>query len=145
MFSRLNLVVKAEILSHHLAAGSSIFWLFSCGIYLISNITTLVWQSQVFRATSGTSSWIKWWGYLLCLPPCMLSKKDTEHFVNGLVAIDDSVPVCCVIADRILYPGGGVSIISSGYERAAKIFYELAIEVKVWNARFWCVDAGLCR
>ncbi|XP_038587894.1 gamma-glutamyl hydrolase [Micropterus salmoides] len=28
----------------------------------------------------------------------------------------------------ILYPGGGVSIISSGYERAAKIFYELAIE-----------------
>ncbi|XP_070784383.1 gamma-glutamyl hydrolase isoform X2 [Enoplosus armatus] len=28
----------------------------------------------------------------------------------------------------ILYPGGDVSIISSGYERAAKIFYELAIE-----------------
>ncbi|XP_040921319.1 gamma-glutamyl hydrolase [Toxotes jaculatrix] len=28
----------------------------------------------------------------------------------------------------ILYPGGGVSIISSGYERAAKIFFELAIE-----------------
>ncbi|XP_019122532.2 gamma-glutamyl hydrolase [Larimichthys crocea] len=28
----------------------------------------------------------------------------------------------------ILYPGGGVSIISSGYERAAKIFYDLAIE-----------------
>nr|XP_046227385.1 gamma-glutamyl hydrolase [Scatophagus argus] len=28
----------------------------------------------------------------------------------------------------ILYPGGGASIISSGYERAAKIFYELAIE-----------------
>ncbi|XP_008290933.1 gamma-glutamyl hydrolase [Stegastes partitus] len=28
----------------------------------------------------------------------------------------------------ILYPGGGVSIISSGYERAAKIFYELAIQ-----------------
>ncbi|XP_013856545.1 gamma-glutamyl hydrolase, partial [Austrofundulus limnaeus] len=28
----------------------------------------------------------------------------------------------------ILYPGGGVSIISSGYQRAAKIFYELAIE-----------------
>lgn len=34
---------------------------------------------------------------------------------------------------RILYPGGGVSIVSSGYERAAKIFYELAIEVKVEN------------
>lgn len=28
----------------------------------------------------------------------------------------------------ILYPGGGVSIISSGYQRAAKIFLELAIE-----------------
>ncbi|CAG5896100.1 unnamed protein product [Menidia menidia] len=28
----------------------------------------------------------------------------------------------------ILYPGGGVSIISSGYQRAAKIFYNLAIE-----------------
>ncbi|XP_051267278.1 gamma-glutamyl hydrolase [Dicentrarchus labrax] len=28
----------------------------------------------------------------------------------------------------ILYPGGGASIISSGYERTAKIFYELAIE-----------------
>ncbi|KAM9839805.1 gamma-glutamyl hydrolase [Aulostomus maculatus] len=28
----------------------------------------------------------------------------------------------------ILYPGGGVSIVSSGYQRAAKIFYELAIE-----------------
>ncbi|XP_035981056.1 gamma-glutamyl hydrolase [Fundulus heteroclitus] len=28
----------------------------------------------------------------------------------------------------VLYPGGGVSIISSGYQRAAKIFYELAIE-----------------
>ncbi|XP_070842237.1 gamma-glutamyl hydrolase [Chaetodon trifascialis] len=28
----------------------------------------------------------------------------------------------------ILFPGGGVSIISSGYERAAKIFYELALE-----------------
>ncbi|XP_017269574.1 gamma-glutamyl hydrolase [Kryptolebias marmoratus] len=28
----------------------------------------------------------------------------------------------------ILYPGGGVSIISSGYQRAAKTFYELAIE-----------------
>lgn len=28
----------------------------------------------------------------------------------------------------ILYPGGGVSIISSGYQRAAKIFFELAIE-----------------
>uniref|UniRef100_A0A3B5MA22 folate gamma-glutamyl hydrolase n=1 Tax=Xiphophorus couchianus TaxID=32473 RepID=A0A3B5MA22_9TELE len=28
----------------------------------------------------------------------------------------------------ILYPGGGVSIISSGYQRAAKIFYDLAIE-----------------
>lgn len=28
----------------------------------------------------------------------------------------------------ILYPGGAVSIISSGYQRAAKIFYELAIE-----------------
>ncbi|XP_042255871.1 gamma-glutamyl hydrolase [Thunnus thynnus] len=28
----------------------------------------------------------------------------------------------------ILYPGGGVSIISSGYARAAKIFYDLAIE-----------------
>ncbi|XP_030611820.1 gamma-glutamyl hydrolase [Archocentrus centrarchus] len=28
----------------------------------------------------------------------------------------------------ILYPGGGVSIVSSGYEKAAKIFYELAIE-----------------
>ncbi|XP_037550416.1 gamma-glutamyl hydrolase [Nematolebias whitei] len=28
----------------------------------------------------------------------------------------------------ILYPGGGVSIISSGYQRAAKIFYELAIQ-----------------
>uniref|UniRef100_A0A3Q1GCL2 folate gamma-glutamyl hydrolase n=1 Tax=Acanthochromis polyacanthus TaxID=80966 RepID=A0A3Q1GCL2_9TELE len=41
------------------------------------------------------------------------------------------VPVIlCVVflVDRILYPGGGVSIISSGYERAAKIFYELAIE-----------------
>ncbi|XP_010788500.1 gamma-glutamyl hydrolase-like, partial [Notothenia coriiceps] len=35
---------------------------------------------------------------------------------------------CCVSVTRILYPGGGVSIISSGYERAAKIFYELAIE-----------------
>lgn len=39
---------------------------------------------------------------------------------------------------RILYPGGGVSIISSGYERAAKIFYELAIEVKVENT-FICL------
>ncbi|KAM3860374.1 gamma-glutamyl hydrolase [Diretmus argenteus] len=28
----------------------------------------------------------------------------------------------------VLYPGGGVSIISSGYERSARIFYELAIE-----------------
>uniref|UniRef100_A0A8C9XWR3 Folate gamma-glutamyl hydrolase n=1 Tax=Sander lucioperca TaxID=283035 RepID=A0A8C9XWR3_SANLU len=28
----------------------------------------------------------------------------------------------------ILYPGGSVSIISSGYQRAAKIFYKLAIE-----------------
>ncbi|KAM6900779.1 gamma-glutamyl hydrolase isoform 2-T2 [Xenentodon cancila] len=28
----------------------------------------------------------------------------------------------------ILFPGGGASIISSGYERAAKLFYELAIE-----------------
>lgn len=28
----------------------------------------------------------------------------------------------------ILYPGGSASIISSGYQRAAKIFYELAIE-----------------
>uniref|UniRef100_A0A3P8SBB3 folate gamma-glutamyl hydrolase n=1 Tax=Amphiprion percula TaxID=161767 RepID=A0A3P8SBB3_AMPPE len=33
-----------------------------------------------------------------------------------------------VVPVMILYPGGGVSIISSGYERAAKIFYELAIE-----------------
>ncbi|KAK2859715.1 hypothetical protein Q5P01_004335 [Channa striata] len=32
----------------------------------------------------------------------------------------------------ILYPGGGVSIISSGYARAAKIFYDLAIQA---NAR----------
>lgn len=39
---------------------------------------------------------------------------------------------------RILYPGGGVSIVSSGYERAAKIFYELAIEVKVENT-FICL------
>lgn len=31
---------------------------------------------------------------------------------------------------RILYPGGAVSIISSGYERAARTFYELAIEVR---------------
>ncbi|XP_054915372.1 gamma-glutamyl hydrolase [Poeciliopsis prolifica] len=28
----------------------------------------------------------------------------------------------------ILYPGGGVSITSSGYQKAAKIFYDLAIE-----------------
>ncbi|XP_062335527.1 gamma-glutamyl hydrolase [Osmerus eperlanus] len=28
----------------------------------------------------------------------------------------------------VLYPGGGVSIVSSGYATAAKIFYELAIE-----------------
>ncbi|XP_029979811.1 gamma-glutamyl hydrolase-like [Sphaeramia orbicularis] len=28
----------------------------------------------------------------------------------------------------ILYPGGGVSIIASGYQRAAQIFYDLAIE-----------------
>uniref|UniRef100_A0A3Q2E2Y6 folate gamma-glutamyl hydrolase n=1 Tax=Cyprinodon variegatus TaxID=28743 RepID=A0A3Q2E2Y6_CYPVA len=28
----------------------------------------------------------------------------------------------------VLYPGGGVSIISSGYQRAAKAFYDLAIE-----------------
>ncbi|XP_029384939.1 gamma-glutamyl hydrolase [Echeneis naucrates] len=28
----------------------------------------------------------------------------------------------------ILYPGGGVSIVSSGYQRAAAIFYDLAIE-----------------
>lgn len=39
---------------------------------------------------------------------------------------------------RILYPGGSVSIVSSGYERAAKIFYELAIEVKVENT-FICL------
>ncbi|XP_029001713.1 gamma-glutamyl hydrolase isoform X2 [Betta splendens] len=42
--------------------------------------------------------------------------KALFHSING------------VSFDRILYPGGGVSIISSGYERAAKIFYELAIE-----------------
>lgn len=48
--------------------------------------------------------------------------------------------------NRILYPGGGVSIISSGYERAAKIFYELAIEVKMQGrevTRFYCVNTGL--
>ncbi|XP_071387434.1 gamma-glutamyl hydrolase [Centroberyx affinis] len=31
----------------------------------------------------------------------------------------------------ILFPGGGASIISSGYERAARVFYELAIEANL--------------
>lgn len=30
---------------------------------------------------------------------------------------------------RILFPGGGVSLVSSGYAKAAGIFYRLAIEV----------------
>lgn len=73
---------------------------------------------------------------ILSTPLCVFfqkKKKDTEHFVTLFVPFvhGDSVPVCCVFVNRILYPGGGVSIISSGYERAAKIFYELAIEVKV--------------
>lgn len=53
--------------------------------------------------------------------------------------------MCCFFVNRVLYPGGGVSIISSGYERAAKIFYDLAIEVKVKTTQrsFCCVDAGL--
>lgn len=34
-------------------------------------------------------------------------------------------------ACRVLYPGGGVSLVSSGYATAAKIFYELAIEVDI--------------
>lgn len=56
---------------------------------------------------------------------------------------------CCVISvfdswrffDRILYPGGGVSIVSSGYQRAAKIFYELAIEVRIWH---FCSSISAC-
>uniref|UniRef100_A0A3Q3W8L1 folate gamma-glutamyl hydrolase n=1 Tax=Mola mola TaxID=94237 RepID=A0A3Q3W8L1_MOLML len=45
----------------------------------------------------------------------------------------------------ILYPGGGVSIISSGYERTAKIFYELAIEANVRGDYFpvWGTCLGL--
>ncbi|KAF7660102.1 hypothetical protein LDENG_00288160 [Lucifuga dentata] len=38
----------------------------------------------------------------------------------------------------ILYPGGGVNITSSGYERAAKIFYELAIEAN-WRGDYFPV------
>jgi len=32
--------------------------------------------------------------------------------------------------DRVLFPGGGANITSSGYQRAAKVFYDLAIEVR---------------
>ena len=41
---------------------------------------------------------------------------------------------CVSMLNRILYPGGAASITSSGYERSARIFYELAIEVKVYNS-----------
>ncbi|KAG9347971.1 hypothetical protein JZ751_003990 [Albula glossodonta] len=34
----------------------------------------------------------------------------------------------CNLFCRVLFPGGGVSIVSSGYAKAAKIFYELAIK-----------------
>lgn len=49
----------------------------------------------------------------------------------------------CVHVNRILYPGGAANITSSGYERSARIFYELAIEVKVYNTSnyllvCWC-------
>lgn len=37
----------------------------------------------------------------------------------------------CVFVDRILFPGGGTSIISSSYEKSAKLFYDLAIQVKM--------------
>lgn len=48
--------------------------------------------------------------------PVMINQTDEEY-----KALFSSI-------NGILYPGGGVSIVSSGYERAAKIFYELAIE-----------------
>ncbi|XP_047424390.1 gamma-glutamyl hydrolase [Mugil cephalus] len=48
--------------------------------------------------------------------PVMINRTEEEY-----KALFNSI-------NGILYPGGGVSIVSSGYERAAKIFYELAIE-----------------
>uniref|UniRef100_UPI0037E8AEBB gamma-glutamyl hydrolase n=1 Tax=Semicossyphus pulcher TaxID=241346 RepID=UPI0037E8AEBB len=48
--------------------------------------------------------------------PIMINKTQEEY-----KALFNSI-------NGILYPGGGASIISSGYQRAAKVFYELAIE-----------------
>lgn len=40
---------------------------------------------------------------------------------------------------RILFPGGGVSLVSSGYAKAARIFYRLAIEVcGIMDQAFHC-------
>lgn len=36
---------------------------------------------------------------------------------------------CCMCLNRILFPGGSANIMSSSYQRAAQIFYTLAIEV----------------
>lgn len=35
----------------------------------------------------------------------------------------------CPLISRVLFPGGGVSIETSGYSRAAALFYKLALEV----------------
>lgn len=60
-------------------------------------------------------------------PVCIFAERDTEHFVSLRV----ETLVFHVFVNRIFYPGGSASIMSSGYQRAAKVFYELAIEVKV--------------
>uniref|UniRef100_A0A8C9Y0X2 folate gamma-glutamyl hydrolase n=1 Tax=Sander lucioperca TaxID=283035 RepID=A0A8C9Y0X2_SANLU len=51
-----------------------------------------------------------------------------RNYIMWKVFLCESCLSSIVSVTRILYPGGSVSIISSGYQRAAKIFYKLAIE-----------------
>ena len=38
-------------------------------------------------------------------------------------------PCTCSGRDSVLFPGGGADLITSGYAAAAKVFYQLALEV----------------
>lgn len=56
-----------------------------------------------------------------------------------VTVVPSAVVVVVVVVYSILLPGGRASIISSPFQRASQIFYELAVEVRVVRYLWLCV------